>query len=211
MLCRSTGLDSPAAATPVAEAVARAGLVPEAAHIAASWILALLLPGTGSPAKPAWTAKSATASAALPLLDPGNCVRPSSAHPRCSSHTTSQHRSAHYPDVLNGRINGEQALFGEAGIIPWVKYFSKTTDVRHHNRSGRSRRPRRRQRTPKRSWKSAEGSAAALWVVRPFRKYRPHGTDRLLHPDRNLAAVPEARTAQSGGTKSGLRNALRGA
>ena len=111
----------------VAEAVARAGLVPEAAHLPASWILALL-------ASRDWIVREAGADGTLryriggtlPVLDPEELRAAQHAHdPRClPAYDIAALAAAHYPDVLGGRINGEQALFGEAGIIPWVKYFS---------------------------------------------------------------------------------------
>jgi len=128
VLFRITGLEAACrSAASVTEAVARAGLVPEAAHLPASWILALL-------ASRDWIARETGADGeiryrlahALPLLDPEELRAAQQAHdPRClPAYDIAALAAAHYPDVLSGRINGEQALFGEAGIIPWVKYFS---------------------------------------------------------------------------------------
>ena len=128
VLFRTTGLEAACrSAASVTEAVARAGLVPEAARLPASWILALL-------ASRDWIVRETGADGeiryrlgkALPLLDPEELRAAQQAHdPRClPAYDISALAAAHYPDVLRGRINGEQALFGEAGIIPWVKYFS---------------------------------------------------------------------------------------
>ncbi|HYN27987.1 MAG TPA: class I SAM-dependent methyltransferase [Burkholderiales bacterium] len=128
VLFRATGLEAACrSAASVTEAVTRAGLVPEAAHLPASWILALL-------ASRDWIARETGADGkiryrlgqALPLLDPEELRAAQQAHdPRClPAYDIAALAAAHYPDVLSGRINGEQALFGEAGIIPWVKYFS---------------------------------------------------------------------------------------
>lgn len=128
LLFRTTGLEAAcrtrASAT---ELIARAGLAPEAARLPASWILALL-------ASRDWIACETgpdgeiryRLARALPLLDPEEVRAAQEAHdPRClAAYDISALAAAHYPDVLSGRINGEQALFGEAGIIPWMKYFS---------------------------------------------------------------------------------------
>jgi SAM-dependent methyltransferase len=101
--------------------------VPDQARLPVSWILALL-------ASRDWIVREAGVDGeiryrlgqALPLLDPEEVRAAQQAHdPRClPAYDISALAAAHYPDVLNGRITGEQALFGEAGIIPWVKYFS---------------------------------------------------------------------------------------
>ena len=125
---RSTGLDAACrGAATVAEAIARARLLPEAAYLPASWILALL-------ASRDWIVRETGADEqtryrvgqALPILEPEELRAAQQAHdPRClPAYDIAALAAAHYPDVLSGRMNGEQALFGEAGIIPWVKYFS---------------------------------------------------------------------------------------
>ena len=125
---RTTGLEAacrdPASAN---EAIARAGLAPQAAQLPASWILKLL-------ASRGWIVRESGAGGeiryrieqALPVLDPEELRAAQQAHdPRClPAYDIAALAAAHYPDVLSGRINGEQALFGDAGIIPWVKYFS---------------------------------------------------------------------------------------
>lgn len=125
---RTTGLEavmgSPAS---VEEAVARAGMVPEVARLPVSWILAMLasrgwISGeTGPDAQIRYRI-----SGALPLLDPEALRSAQQAHdPRClPAYDIVALAAGHYPDVLYGRVNGEQALFGAEGIIPWVKYFS---------------------------------------------------------------------------------------
>ena len=128
VLFRTTGLEAAcSSATSVPGAIARAGLVPEQARLPVSWILALL-------ASRDWIVREAGVDGeihyrlgrTLPVLDPEEVRAEQQAHnPRClPAYDISALAAAHYPDVLNGRINGEQALFGEAGIIPWVKYFS---------------------------------------------------------------------------------------
>ena len=125
---RTTGLEAACHdAVSASEAVGRAGLVPEAANLPASWILALL-------ASRDWIVRETGADGqtryrlegALPVLDPEELRAAQQAHDsRClPAYDIAALAAAHYPDVLGGRINGEQALFGEAGIIPWVKYFS---------------------------------------------------------------------------------------
>ena len=132
-LFRTTGLEAACrSAVSVTEAIARAGLVPEAAHLPVSWILALL-------ASRDWIVRETGADgeiryrlgAALPLLDPEELRAAQEAHDaRClPAYNIAALAAAHYPDVLGGRINGEQALFGAAGIIPWVKYFSNDNPV----------------------------------------------------------------------------------
>ena len=127
-LFRTTGLEAACrSAASATEAVARARLVPQAAHLPVSWILALL-------ASRDWIARESGADGqiryrlgqALPFLDPEELRAAQQAHdPRClPAYDIAALAAAHYPDVLSGRINGEQALFGEAGIMPWVKYFS---------------------------------------------------------------------------------------
>lgn len=128
VLFRTTGLEAACrSAASVTEAVSRAGLAPNAAHLPASWILALL-------ASRDWVARETGADGEfryrlgkkLPILDPEELRAAQQAHdPRClPAYDIAALAAAHYPDVLNGRINGEQALFGEAGIVPWVRYFS---------------------------------------------------------------------------------------
>lgn len=128
VLFRTTGLEAACrSATSVSGAIARAGLQPEQARLPVAWILALL-------ASRDWLVREAGMDGenryrlgpALPLLDPEEVRAAQQAHdPRClPAYDISALAAARYPDVLNGRINGEQALFGEAGIIPWVKYFS---------------------------------------------------------------------------------------
>jgi len=128
VLFRTTGLEAACTgATSVPGAIARAGLVPEQSRLPVSWILALL-------ASRGWIVREAGVDGeiryrlgrTLPVLDPEEVRAEQQAHdPRClPAYDISALAAAHYPDVLNGRINGEQALFGEAGIIPWVKYFS---------------------------------------------------------------------------------------
>jgi SAM-dependent methyltransferase len=128
VLFRTTGLEAACrSAASVTEAITRAGLEPEPARLPVSWILALL-------ASRDWIARETGGDGeiryrlaqALPLLDPEELRAAQQAHdPRClPAYDIAALAAAHYPDVLSGRINGEQALFGEAGIIPWVKYFS---------------------------------------------------------------------------------------
>jgi SAM-dependent methyltransferase len=125
---RTTGLEAACRdAASSSEAIARAGLAPEAARLPASWILALL-------ASRDWIVRETGADGtiryrvgeALPVLDPEELRAAQQAHdPRClPAYDIAALAAAHYPDVLGGRISGEQALFGETGIIPWVKYFS---------------------------------------------------------------------------------------
>lgn len=127
-LFRSTGLEAAChSAVSVTEAVARTGLVPEIAQLPASWILAML-------ASRGWLVRETGVDGEiryrlgedLQLLDPEELRAAQGAHdPRClPAYDIAALAAARYPDVLSGRINGEQALFGEAGIIPWVKYFS---------------------------------------------------------------------------------------
>ena len=128
VLFLTTGLEASCRSTvSVTEAIARAGLAPEAARLPAAWILALL-------ASRDWIIRKTGADGeiryrlgqALPLLDPEELRAAQQAHdPRClPAYDIAALAAAHYPEVLSGRINGEQALFGEAGIMPWVKYFS---------------------------------------------------------------------------------------
>src|SRR5258708_6607748 len=128
VLFRTIGLEAACrSAASATEAVARAGLVTHAARVPASWILALL-------ASRDWIARESGVDGqiryrlgqALPFLDPEELRAAQQAHdPRClPAYDIAALAAAHYPDVLSGRINGEQALFGEAGVIPWVKYFS---------------------------------------------------------------------------------------
>jgi SAM-dependent methyltransferase len=125
---RTTGLEAACRdSASVTEAVTRAGLVPQAAHLSASWILALL-------ASRDWIVRETAADGkiryrvgpALPQLDPEQLRAAQQAHdPRClPAYDIAALAAAHYPAVLGGRMNGEQALFGEAGILPWVRYFS---------------------------------------------------------------------------------------
>ncbi len=125
---RTTGLEAvckkPAS---VEEAVARAGMVPEVARLPVSWILAML-------ASRGWIGRETGADAqtryqigaALPVLDPEALRTAQRTHdPRClPAYDIVALAAGHYPDVLNGRVNGEQALFGGEGIVPWVRYFS---------------------------------------------------------------------------------------
>lgn len=127
-LFRSTGL---AAAcrnkATVSQAAARAGLVPGAALVPASWILTML-------ASRKWIDTTLGANGerlyrveqALPALDPDEILEKQRAHDaRClPSYEIAALAAAHYPAVLRGQTSGEQALFGPAGIIPWVRYFS---------------------------------------------------------------------------------------
>ena len=125
---RTTGLEAACPSeTTVRQAVARAGLVPGAALVPASWILAML-------ASRNWIGMRTGANGerlycinqALPVLDADEILERQRAHdPRCRpSYEIAALAAAHYPAVLRGQISGEQALFGPEGIIPWVKYFS---------------------------------------------------------------------------------------
>jgi SAM-dependent methyltransferase len=132
-LFRTCGLEAACrSAASVTEAVVRAGLVPEVARLPVSWILALLasrdwiIAETGADGEMRYRLGQA-----LPLLDPEELRAAQQAHDaRClPAYDIAALAAAHYPDVLGGRINGEQALFGAAGIIPWVKYFSNDNPV----------------------------------------------------------------------------------
>lgn len=125
---RTTGLEAvcgrPAS---VEEAVARAGMVLDVARLPVSWILAML-------ASRGWITREIGADAEtryqvgepLPLLDPQALRSAQQAHdPRClPAYDIVALAAGHYPEVLTGRVTGEQALFGAEGIIPWAKYFS---------------------------------------------------------------------------------------
>ena len=111
----------------IAQAVARAGLVPATALLPVSWILAML-------ATRKWISARAGADGerryrveqALPELDADEILERQRAHdPRClPSFEIAALAAAHWPAVLRGETSGEQALFGPEGIVPWVKYFS---------------------------------------------------------------------------------------
>ena len=127
-LYRTIGLE--AACRPeasIAQAVARTGLVPAAALVPVSWILAML-------ASRKWIGAQAGADGelryrlvqALPVLDADKILEQRRAHdPRClPSFEIAALAAAHYHAVLQGQTSGEQALFGPEGYVPWVKYFS---------------------------------------------------------------------------------------
>jgi SAM-dependent methyltransferase len=125
---RSTGLEAACRKeVRVAEAVARAGLVPETALGPASWILAMLASRDwigrriGDDGAPRYCAGNP-----LPQLDPDTILAAQRAHdPLClPSYEIAALAAAHYPAVLRGQTSGEQALFGAEGVIPWMKYFS---------------------------------------------------------------------------------------
>jgi len=86
---------------------------------------------------------------------------PAGARPALPAAYDIAHSQRRTTDVLSGRINGEQALFGEAGIIPWVKYFSNDNPM-YAISTGSAIAGARRQRTPKRSWKSRRLAAVQL-------------------------------------------------
>lgn len=125
---RTTGLEAVCQkAASVEEAVARAGMVPDVARLPVSWILSMLASRgwinreTGADAEARYQI-----SAAPPLLDPAELRSAQQEHdPRClPAYDIVALAAGHYPDVLHGRVNGEQALFGGEGIVPWVRYFS---------------------------------------------------------------------------------------
>lgn len=127
-LFRSLGLEA-ACRTPggLAEVLARTGFAAATAGLPVAWILALLATrgwierDIGPDGRPRYHV-----AAALPLLDPGEQRAAQQAHdPRClPAYDIAALAASHYPAVLSGQVNGEQALFGPEGIVPWVRYFS---------------------------------------------------------------------------------------
>ena len=124
---RSTGLaDACAEPATVAEAIARAGLVPSVARVPAAWLMATLaargwldVSGTGDSAR-------FRAARPLPTLDPEEILAAQAANDgRClPSYRIAAMAAARYPAVLRGELTGEQALFDAEGMVAWSKYFS---------------------------------------------------------------------------------------
>ena len=126
---RASGLEQ-ACAEPanVDEAVARAGLAPEAARVPTLWFLRLL-------ATRGYLTQFAEdrfrAIPALPLLDPEELVREQTQHdPRClPSYRIAALAAAEYPAVLRGAISGEDTLFAPDHIDAWIDYFSNANPL----------------------------------------------------------------------------------
>jgi len=130
---RSTGL-AEACAEPatVAEAIARAGLVPDVAPIPAAWLLETL-------AARGWVERESGAGDGarfrapkpLPAPDPDEILAAQAANDeRClPSYRIAAMAAERYPAVLRGKLTGEQALFDAEGVVAWSKYFSNANPL----------------------------------------------------------------------------------
>ncbi len=106
-------------------------------------------------------------------------------HAACRRTTSRHSRPRTIRSVLGGRINGEQALFGDAGIIPWVKYFSNDNPMYAvSNTVGAIAAAQSAAADTEAILEIGGGlGSGTSALLGPFRPYRPRGTDRLLHPD----------------------------
>jgi SAM-dependent methyltransferase len=121
---RASGLEH-ACAEPadVDEAVARAGLAPEAARVPAMWFLRLL---TTRGHLTQYADGRFRTNAALPPLDPEEWVLEQARQDaRClPSFRIAALAAAAYPAVLRGAISGEDTLFAPDHMDAWIQYFS---------------------------------------------------------------------------------------
>ena len=126
---RATGLEQ-ACGEPanVDEAVARAGLAPEAARVPASWFLRML--ATRGRLEQIGDGRFRTIPA-LPVLDAEELVREQAGHDaRClPSYRIAALAAAEYPAVLRGAVSGEDALFEPDHIDAWIEYFSNANPL----------------------------------------------------------------------------------
>lgn len=121
---RATGLEQACVeSASVAEAVNRAGLAPEVAHVPTAWMLQTL-------ASRGWIERVDAARyrclPGLPTTDPEEIVAKQTAHdPRClASYRIAALAAETYPGVLRGVVTGEDALFAPDHIGTWLEYFS---------------------------------------------------------------------------------------
>ncbi len=126
---RATGLEK-ACAEPanMDEAVARAGLAPEAARAPALWFLRML---AARGRLEQFADGRFRTIPALPLLEPEELLREQARHDaRClPSYRIAALAAAEYPAVLRGAISGENALFAPDHIDAWIEYFSNANPL----------------------------------------------------------------------------------
>jgi SAM-dependent methyltransferase len=126
---RSTGLEE-AAREPgtAADLAARAGLDPARSAVPAAWLLSTLAAG-GHATRAG--ADRFVLRAPLPDPDPGAVANEQEAHdPAClPSYRLAFRAAALYPDVLRGRVSGEEALFAPDQIGAWIDYFSNNNPL----------------------------------------------------------------------------------
>ncbi|HET8946139.1 MAG TPA: class I SAM-dependent methyltransferase [Candidatus Polarisedimenticolia bacterium] len=129
---RTTGLDE-AARVPgtAADIAARAGLDPERSQAPVAWLLSTLAASRVLTRVPpdgvfAGGPDRFVLDGALPGADPAAVAREQEAHdPAClPSYRLADRSAALYPDVLRGRVSGEEALFAPDQIGAWIDYFS---------------------------------------------------------------------------------------
>ena len=129
---RSTGLaEACQYEVSLPEAIAGAGLDPLIAKVPAAWILDTV-------AQHGWATRHVSSggevryrTGSLPELEPKD-VRAAQEHhdPDClPSYDIVALAASQYPAVLQGKISGEQALFGPDGILPWMQYFSNGNPI----------------------------------------------------------------------------------
>lgn len=126
---RASGLEQACVEpTNVDEAIARAGLAPEAACVPTLWLLRVLA-ARGHLTH--FTGGRFQTIPALPLLDPEELVREQARHDaRClPSYRIAALAAAEYPAVLRGAISGEDTLFAPDRIDAWIEYFSNANPL----------------------------------------------------------------------------------